>query len=486
MESMQHTDLQRQPAPRLVDRIALIVIAVLFSVMAGDLALKTYFEGRVYPGVSVAAIDLSGRERATAAAILRAKAEDFNLSLAVGNKVFKTDSRTLGVKYDISASVEEAYQAGRGHLFAIQDLLAANSSRPSSFAYLMDQTKLNNFIDHVTESVGVAPIDAGIEINQGNITVSDPRPGVALDGQLVARALSSALGEAVPTTLKIKPKVIQAALQPPDLQPAIASARKLMALSVTLNYQGKQFIPDAAEIGSWLDFNKQSLAGNLDQTQESIEVVVDPAKLKGYIQAIANSIDIAPVTKKVNVQNGVSSVTQEGQDGVAVNQDALVSSITIAMTGGQNLVMDVPTAPVPFKTQYNQTISLDYGRYVEINLTTQTLFVYQDHQLIYTSPVASGASYYGFATPTGLFSIYYKSTNTHLRGYQYGWDYDVVVQYWMPFNGGVGMHDSSWRSDYGQADYIYNGSHGCVNLPFATAQWLYGWADIGTPVWVHY
>ena len=29
------------------------------------------------------------------------------------------------------------------------------------------------------------------------------------------------------------------------------------------------------------------------------------------------------------------------------------------------------------------------------------------------------------------------------------------------------------------------GSHGCVNLPVDMAAFLYGWAPLGTPVWVH-
>jgi lipoprotein-anchoring transpeptidase ErfK/SrfK len=29
-------------------------------------------------------------------------------------------------------------------------------------------------------------------------------------------------------------------------------------------------------------------------------------------------------------------------------------------------------------------------------------------------------------------------------------------------------------------------SHGCVNAPTDQAEWIFGWADIGTPVYIHY
>src|SRR6185436_1714675 len=118
----------------------------------------------------------------------------------------------------------------------------------------------------------------------------------------------------------------------------------------------------------------------------------------------------------------------------------------------------------------------------EINLNRQRLWVWQDHNVIFESPITSGATGAGFGTVTGLFSIYYKTTNTHLRGQ----GYDVAVDYWMPFYLGYGLHDASWRHGrFGGQDYWYGGSHGCVNLPDATAEFIYGWADVGTPVWVH-
>jgi lipoprotein-anchoring transpeptidase ErfK/SrfK len=125
-------------------------------------------------------------------------------------------------------------------------------------------------------------------------------------------------------------------------------------------------------------------------------------------------------------------------------------------------------------------------------LSKQHLWVWQDHQVIYDSPVTSGATGAGFPTVTGLFAIYYKTTNTHLVGYAYGpaYNYDVAVQYWMPFYQGFGLHDASWRNgNFGETSgpygYYYDGSHGCVNLPLATAAFLYNWSTIGTPVWVH-
>ncbi|MDP9358775.1 MAG: L,D-transpeptidase, partial [Chloroflexota bacterium] len=42
------------------------------------------------------------------------------------------------------------------------------------------------------------------------------------------------------------------------------------------------------------------------------------------------------------------------------------------------------------------------------------------------------------------------------------------------------LHGTYWHTNFGQKM-----SHGCVNLPLDVAKWMYGWAPLGTGVWVH-
>ena len=64
-----------------------------------------------------------------------------------------------------------------------------------------------------------------------------------------------------------------------------------------------------------------------------------------------------------------------------------------------------------------------------------------------------------------------------------GEGYATPVEYWMPFYGGVGIHDAdSWRSSYGGDIYQYSGSHGCINTPTANAAIIYQNIEPGTPI----
>ena len=121
----------------------------------------------------------------------------------------------------------------------------------------------------------------------------------------------------------------------------------------------------------------------------------------------------------------------------------------------------------------------DYGNtYVEINLTAQHLFFYQDGQLVLESDFVSGNESKGNGTPEGIYGITYKERNATLVGE----NYETPVSYWMPFNGNIGLHDASWRSEFGGNLYLTGGSHGCINLPPSVAEQLYGLVQKKTPV----
>lgn len=88
----------------------------------------------------------------------------------------------------------------------------------------------------------------------------------------------------------------------------------------------------------------------------------------------------------------------------------------------------------------------------------------------------------GRMTPPGVFGLTYKTKNAVLKGE----DYETPVNYWMPFNGNIGMHDATWRRKFGGEVFIKNGSHGCINLPLESAKEIYSYISTGFPVVCYY
>ena len=53
------------------------------------------------------------------------------------------------------------------------------------------------------------------------------------------------------------------------------------------------------------------------------------------------------------------------------------------------------------------------------------------------------------------------------------------------FAGNVGIHDATWRTEFGGNMYQWDGSHGCINVPYDKAAAIYANIEVGMPVVVY-
>jgi len=130
-----------------------------------------------------------------------------------------------------------------------------------------------------------------------------------------------------------------------------------------------------------------------------------------------------------------------------------------------------------------------------ISLKEQVLRAYLHGKPIWWTYITTGRP--GLETDPGNFRVYSKQAPFTMhspwpKGSPY-WYPDTPVKTVMWFNGGAGIHDSSWRAYYGPGTEFPhydpfgddNGSHGCVNIPPRNMPWLWSWTPVGTPVIVY-
>lgn len=124
----------------------------------------------------------------------------------------------------------------------------------------------------------------------------------------------------------------------------------------------------------------------------------------------------------------------------------------------------------------------DFGNtYVEVSIEDQHLWYYKDGQLVSETDIVTGMKG-RHDTPHGLFYISECIPGKYLVGD----GYKTWVNKWMRLNNnGIGLHDATWRGSFGKTIYSYNGSHGCINLPYSYASDLYKEAYVGMPVVVY-
>jgi len=137
-----------------------------------------------------------------------------------------------------------------------------------------------------------------------------------------------------------------------------------------------------------------------------------------------------------------------------------------------------------------------YGRSISISLSRQHLYAYDGMVLVYDTVTTTGDP--DLPTPTGLYAVQKKIRNFVFHSpWQPGspyWYPDSPTNYAMLFReGGYFIHDAPWRPYYGPGTnfphldpdgVVRQGSHGCVNVPFGAASFLFTWAGVGTPVMI--
>ncbi|MBQ6788216.1 MAG: L,D-transpeptidase family protein [Lachnospiraceae bacterium] len=125
----------------------------------------------------------------------------------------------------------------------------------------------------------------------------------------------------------------------------------------------------------------------------------------------------------------------------------------------------------------------DIGKtYIEIDMGNQMMYYYKNGKLKLETPVVTGNMKRNWDTPATVCYVYYKQKNRVLRGANYA----TPVKYWMAVHGNIGIHDASWRKEFGGDIYLTDGSHGCINTPLEKVKELYDMVEIGTPVIMFY
>jgi hypothetical protein len=131
-------------------------------------------------------------------------------------------------------------------------------------------------------------------------------------------------------------------------------------------------------------------------------------------------------------------------------------------------------------------------KHLIVNWTAQEAYAYEGSKQVMDTLVTTGIRGVGaYGTDFGPMKVLHndhpwKMHSPWPQGSPY-WYPDTTVQWTVFFTWtGESFHDADWEPDYllgpGSQFNASTRSHGCIHLTYNLAHWLYGWADVGTPV----
>ena len=259
----------------------------------------------------------------------------------------------------------------------------------------------------------------------------------------------------------------------PELQAALEACNNYTKASITYTFGDQTTTLDGNTIKDWLQFDEK---GQLIWDDNSFQQHVAE-----YVAQLAATYDTVGTEREFQATSGRTVYVSSSIYGWKIDQAAEAAQLSQEIQSGTQTTRE----PIYAQTANAYGVNDLGNTYIEVDLSEQHMYYYQDGADIFESDFVSGnMSYADRQTHAGIFTLYYKKSPDVLRGGQKGTAnyYEQPVQYWMPFDGGIGFHDANWRDDFGGDIYQTSGSHGCINLPPENAAVLYDLIQYDVPI----
>ena len=446
----------------LIGYVAILVIAYGIGVF--------YYSSRFLPGTEINGMDCSGKTVEEVENNMESQIASYQLVLKErGDKSETISASQISMEYISDGKIQELKEQQNPFAWFLAFAIQQDYTLSATTSY--DEDALNAAVDALDcfkEENVVQPVDAHLEVQDGQYVIVEETQGTALDSDKVKEAVKNAIdsGETLldldQAGCYIEPSVLST---DENLAKQRDEGNKLLTVTVTIDFSDRQEVIDADVMKDWLTTNEEG-AVDLDRT-----------KVREYVQQLQYEYDTFGSSREFTTSSGQTITVSGGDYGWLIAPNDTTTKIIDTIKSGQSQTIE----PEYTYTGYCRDTNDIGNTYVEISLDQQHMWFYKDGQLIVETDVVTGCHNKGWDTKTGVYAIMYKERDATLVGE----GYNSAVSYWMPFYANVGIHDASWRSSFGGSIYLNNGSHGCVNTPTENAATIYNNIEKGGPVVVY-
>ena len=471
----------------------LVVLACVLMALGmagcGKKAYKTFPEK-----YKLASVDVGGMTADEAKKAIKTAVGKYKISVKLDDASFDMTAEDLGLKYNDKADLQELINAANKDkkpekqvkLFkmdksdeletALVDSYITAKTQSQSDATAQSDTDAEANDDEQKKAEAdiqtfdirsIVPYRATIAYNAeaGQFEGVDGVSGDAPVYDNAATNLTSAVKE-----LKDKVELTSAtgyvdgekATDSEQVKNALKEANAYLDVTVTCN-----FTPATGEAATEA-VGKDQIAQWLIVGNDGLSVSLDGENMATYCTELAKKHDVSKKkTGQFKTTGGSIINVPVASSGQTVDGNKLYEAIAEAINNKKSATVEAVYSEA--KEEETGEYVTYGGNYCEVDLTNQMVYVYKNGELVVSSQCVTGCISKGHGTPTGVYSIFSRDKDRYLRGDGYkSW-----VNFFIPFNGGIGFHDASWRSTFGGNIYMYSGSHGCINMPYSAAKKLY-------------
>ena len=301
------------------------------------LILIPVFIGRIFFGISIAGIDISGVTSEKAAAILSERIKwPEKIILKSGDLSFEIASPEIDLTYDLEASTRRAYEATRtgNVLFDLSKRLKLIFS-PENFGLFLkfNEEKLQKQLSIIAGQIAIEPVFPSVKIVSSKIIVDKGQAGNEMDTKLLRALIGKSLAFAKDDEIEIPVKEIDPSLTDEEAEKFKQNAEKFIGKSITATFEFDSFRLADSDIVKVLDARE-------GYSQE---------ELNNQVFKIASAINREPQDPKFNFENGRVTEFLPAKDGIELDGEKF-KEILIQSLDKDLKPFDVPVKRTPPET----------------------------------------------------------------------------------------------------------------------------------------
>ena len=452
--------------------LPLLVTLVVILAAAGILYGTGVLAAPVFPiGTKVSGVSVSEQSAKEAGETLQQAAEDYKLTVRFAQNTRTFSAKELGLTVDEDAlkRLVKVMQQGQNAASAAEDAQTVFTCETDLKEEMQDLPERTAHADKATQDAVLT-----YDKKARKYVIQEEQVGGTIDTQALAEAVQTAAEQLQPELDAVGAGLYggETVRRSDDekLNQALEQANQMLKTDVTYTFEVERKNVYGEE-----QLNKSAIQKWLTVSEDGKRVQIDEDKVEDYVNEVARIYSVKePTTAQFVTTSGdhvevEAPITDESVDTQALKKDIL-NAIQEGATGQR-------------KAPYRQTRTGEQGTtdlggtYVEVDLDKQHLYLYVNGKKKAEGDICSGSVADGCATPAGLYTIKTKDYDRYLVGVGYrDW-----VHCFMSFNGGIGLHDSTWREadEYGGDVYLESGSHGCINMPLELVETVDEYIDVG-------
>lgn len=439
-----------------------------------------YYRNHFFYGTRINGLDCRNLTTEEAEQKIKEKIEDYTLEICLREgKKERISGTEIGYRYVPHKGAEQALEQQNPMAWIKGFFQRTNHEIEENILFdegLLKE-KLQN-LDCVQEANIKPPKDAYIAFENNQFVIKKEEPGTTIEQEKLQEKVKEAVQKSQGRFSAEEAGVYKAPAVTRNDE-ALKKQQEVWngcaAVTVTYTFGEKREVLDGMTVKDWLTYDENgNYLENSGVLQEHIREYVNMLGEKYNTVGKPRTITSTSTGQPVSVEGGTYGFRIDAQ---AERQQLLADIQAHA---------NVEREPVYARRGAVYGANDLGGTYVEIDLTAQHLWYYKDGMLLMDSDFVSGTYYdYSRQTPGGTYTLKAKQRNQVLRpapNEDGSYDYESPVSYWLPFNGGIGLHDANWRWNFGGNIYLYGGSHGCINLPVSFAGNFYENIEVGCPI----